>query len=65
MQWLLYLIYQNKDALLALPQELKMIIVAGIAITLVSSILSKAWKITKNIIIIGIIYFLLTSIGII
>ena len=56
---------QNKDALFALPTEVKAIIALAIAITIAGSIIRKVWKGAQTAIIIGIIYYVCTLVGIV
>lgn len=61
----LKLFLENKDALIALPTEVKMIIVAAIVITLVSGIIKKAVKLLSTAAFLAACYFICTYIGLI
>lgn len=60
-----YLLLQNSQALISMPSELKMILLAVIALNLVLSIVKGLWKLMKIGIAAAIIYFGLTFLGVI
>ena len=64
MKWLLYLFLQNQDAILSLPQEIKIILVISLAITIGTSLIKKAWRFAKIAAIVALIYFALSSTGV-
>lgn len=55
---------ENKDALFALPSEIKQVIIIAMVLAFLASVISKAWGFLKYIILAGILYFALTSFGI-
>lgn len=63
-RWLFYLLYENKNAILSLPHEVKMILMVSLAIMFGAGIMKKAYKFIKITAIITIIYFALTYFGI-
>ena len=65
MYWLLYLFIQNKDAVLSLPQEVKIILVISLVLMIGLGIIKKVWKLVKIAAIVAIVYFLLTTLGVI
>lgn len=65
MYWLLYLFIQNKDAILSLPQEVKIILIVSLVITIGLGIIKKVWRLVKVAAVVAIIYFLLTTTGVI
>lgn len=62
---MIYLILENSTALLALPTELKMLLLAAFLITFVYGVIRKLWKIVKLVLLIAVIYFALTYFGVI
>lgn len=63
--WILRLIYENKDALLAVPHEIKVILLCALALSFMVSLAKSAWRLLKYTLIVAAIYFVLTYIGVI
>ena len=65
MYWLLYLFIQNKGAILSLPQEVKIILIVSLVITIGLGIIKKVWRLVKVAAVVAVIYFLLTTMGVV
>ena len=64
MNSIIWMIENNKDALMSIPAEVKMILVGLIALSIVLGIVKKAAKLIKLAAWAGIIYFALTYFGV-
>ena len=62
--WILRFILENKDALLALPQEVKIITVATFALSIGLSLIKSAWRFAKILALVAGAYFLLSWLGV-
>lgn len=62
--WIGNILYQNKDAILALPYEVKVIALITLALMFGTSIIKKAKNLLKFAIIATVLYFVLTYFGI-
>lgn len=66
MWWFLYnLFMENKDAVLALPTEIKTILMISLAITIGGGIVRRVWGLVKVMIVVAILYFGATFLGLI
>ncbi len=61
----LKLFLENRDALIALPTEIKLIIIASIIVMIVSGIIRKAVKLLTTAAFLAACYFICTYIGLI
>ena len=65
MYWFLWnLFMENKDALLSLPQEVKIILLVSLAIFIGTAILKKAWRFAKIAALVAVGYFVLAGFGV-
>ncbi|MBR0417894.1 MAG: hypothetical protein IJI66_01850 [Erysipelotrichaceae bacterium] len=64
MWFILRLLYENGDALFALSHQTKIIILAMMAFSFVASIVKGAFFLIKFILILALLYFALTYIGV-
>lgn len=61
----MYFILGNADAFYALPNEIKILILAALLIMIVLGIMKKLWRLVKLAVFIAVCYFALTWTGVI
>lgn len=61
---LAYLFFQNKDAILSLPQEVKIVVVLGIGAMFITSFLSRLKELFGFAVVLFLAYFACTYFGI-
>lgn len=62
---IVYLLLQNKDSIMALPTEVKYILVGAIVLSMAGGIINKAWKLVKIVAVCAVLYLAFTYFGII
>ena len=62
--WIFNFLYENKDAIIALPQEVKIIILAALCISIGTSLIKSAFRFAKVLILVAAAYFLMNWLGI-
>lgn len=62
---MLFAMLSHADAFLALPNEVKVLLLAAIILSMVLGIIRKIWKLVKISAVVGIIYMILMATGVI
>lgn len=62
---LMYLLLQNKDAILALPTWAKYGLLGVLVVSMAGGLINKAWKLVKIVAVCAVLYFAATYFGII
>ena len=64
MWWFFYnLFLENKDALLALPTEIKTIAMIAMIVSIGGGIIRRMWKLVEIVIVVGLLYFVATALN--